>query len=392
MALKNIRPVIIGNFGPPTLACIRSWGEKGCTVGFICIAPKKESVPKSKFLESVVFLDPESRFNREGIKIIEKFLSEFEATGLIAVSEEISCWLYENRHRFPEKVVLWSNDADSLRKLIFKENQIALAEEAGFDVLPTHLIRNSNDVELIRPDDYPLCLRPSDPWSITPTFKVQYIEDQASLLEFVSKCERIDKPIVAQPFLVLPNLNIHASRSADGELQGPQSFIVKRKFKGVSLTFQPYNLALGFYEKCSLLAEKLDVKGPFDIECLFDEENKKIYFIELNNRFGGATAKAFACGYDEPYYALKAYGVDCGTPRKIRNVVVASRQAAFKCILATLGQNLTPFDYPDESKYRRILFLMRAFMTHYDDVFSFQDLKGSLSLYSTNLKNKVVRG
>ncbi len=387
----NIRPVIIGNFGPPTLACIRSWGEKGCGVGFICIAPENAPIPASKYLESVLILSPEARFKEEGIELIGKFLSEFEATGLIAVSEEISCWLFDNRQRFPETAVLWSNDSDSLHKLIFKENQIALAEESGFDVLPTHIIRNVNDVELISPEDYPLCLRPSDPWSVTPTFKVQYIEDHAMLKEFVANCEIIEKPIVAQPFLVLPNLNIHASRSAHGELHGPQSFIVKRKFKGVSLTFQPYSLNPEFFKKCSLLAEKLDVKGPFDIECLFDEENEKIYFIELNNRFGGATAKAFACGYDEPYYALKSYGVDCGTPRKIRKVVVASRQAAFKCILATLGGKLTPFDYPDESKYRRIFFLLRAFMTHYDDVFSFHDIKGSLSLYLTNLKNKFVR-
>jgi hypothetical protein len=188
----------------------------------------------------------------------------------------------------------------------------------------------------------------------------------------------------------LPNLNIHASRSAKGDLYGTQSFLVRRKFKGVSLTFEPYALNREFFEKCASLADRLDVRGPFDIECLFDERDGKIYFIELNNRFGGATAKAFACGYDEPYYALESYGVHCGPPRQMRKVVVASRHAIIKCLMATLGENLTPFDYPEESKSKRLLFLGKAFFTCYDDIFSFADLKGSLSLYYINMQNKVV--
>ena len=35
--IPDVRPVIIGNFGPPTLACIRSWGRQGWKVGMISI-------------------------------------------------------------------------------------------------------------------------------------------------------------------------------------------------------------------------------------------------------------------------------------------------------------------------------------------------------------------
>lgn len=386
----GIRPVIIGNFGPPTLACIRSWGEKGCQVGFICIASEKAPIPKSKFLESVIILPPELRFKPEGIQIISNYLDEFDASGLIAISEEISYWLYENQDQLPPKNKLWINKSDALRKLLLKQDQIFMAKEAGFDVLPTYFIMNINDIETIDSDSYPLCLRPSDPFAIMPTFKVQYIAHKKQFIKFMCKIDKIEKPIVAQPFLVLPNLNIHASRSEKGELYGIQSFLVKRKFKGVSLTFEPYEINREYYKKCASLANKLDARGPFDIECLFDEKGGKIYFIELNNRFGGATAKAFACGYDEPYYALESYGVNCGTPRQMRKVVVTSRQAIIKCLVATLGEKLTPFDYPDESKFRRMLFLGKAFLTCYDDIFSFSDMKGSLSLYYTNIQNKIV--
>lgn len=375
-----VRPVIIGNFGPPTLACIRSWGEKGCKVGFVCIAPPSAPIPKSKHLESVVILPPEQRFKLQGLEIIEKYLREFGATGLMAISEEIACWLYENQEVLPDSVGMWMNTPEALRNLLSKKNQIAIAREVGFDVLPTYLISTAADIQGISGKDYPLCLRPSDAGTVIPAFKVEYLENESGFMKLINNLTKFEKPIVAQPFLMLPNLNIHASRSASGELLGTQSFLVRRKFKGVSLTFEPYRIDAEFFQKCSSLAEKLAVQGPFDIEFLYDKKKDKIYFIELNNRFGGATAKAFACGYDEPYYALKSYGVDCGVPRKIKNVVVASRQALVKCTLATINKTLTPFDYPSENAINRISFLLKSFITHHDDVFSFADLKGSISL------------
>lgn len=386
----SIRPVIIGNFGPATLACIRSWGEKGCKVGFICIAPGNAPMPQSKHLDAVTILLPGQRFKPEGLHLITQFLQEFNATGLLAISEDIACWLYENRDAFPDSINLWVNTPDALRQLLPKRHQVAMAREAGFEVLSTHLISSAAEVEAIPAADYPLCLRPSDPGSIRPGFKVKYIENSTQLVNFIGAFKKYDKPIVAQPFLMLPNLNIHASRGADGQLHGLQSFLVRRKFKGVSLTFEPYAPQVDISDRCAALAEKLDARGPLDIECLYDEANAKIYFIELNNRLGGATAKAFACGYDEPFYALKSHGFDLGAPRALRRVVVASRHAIVKCALATLQRRLTPFDYPEESAPARLLFLGKAFFTHYDDIFSFADLKGSLSLYYTNIQNKIV--
>jgi len=389
--MMDVRPVLIGNFGPPTLACIRSWGEKGCKVGFICVASHGTPLPRSKYLESVVVLSPEKRFRREGLEEINRFLEKFDATGLISISEGISNWLYEQRKYLPVNVALWLNNSENLINLLSKKSQIEMARAAGFDVLPTYYIKNiEQDVEQIDAQDYPLCLRPTLPEKVEPSFKVKFIESKRDLIAFLNTINKIEAHIIAQPFLVLPNVNVHASRSASGNLFGHNSFLVERKFKGVSLTFQPFEMSDNFYQKCSLVASKLEAVGPFDIEFLYDEINDKVYFIELNNRFGGATAKAFACGYDEPYYALLSYGVDCGKPRKIRKVQVVSRQAVIKCMLATLKNELTPFDYPIEPSYKRILFLMRAFFSHYDDVFSFQDIKGSLSLYYINFKSKII--
>jgi hypothetical protein len=190
----GIRPVIIGNFGPPTLACIRSWGEKGCRVGFICIASEKTPIPKSKFLERVIILPPELRFKPEGLQIISNFLNEFDASGLIAVSEEISCWLYENKTKLPQTIKLWANNSDALRKLLLKEGQILMAKEAGFDVLPTYIVLRTEDIESIDPDKYPLCLRPSDPFAIIPTFKVQYIANKQQFIDFLGKIEKLRNP------------------------------------------------------------------------------------------------------------------------------------------------------------------------------------------------------
>ena len=48
VAINNIRPVIVGSFGPPTLACIRNWGRDGGEVGMVCVRSENEAFPQSK--------------------------------------------------------------------------------------------------------------------------------------------------------------------------------------------------------------------------------------------------------------------------------------------------------------------------------------------------------
>jgi hypothetical protein len=114
-----------------------------------------------------------------------------------------------------------------------------------------------------------------------------------------------------------------------------------------------------------------------------------VYFLELNSRFGGTTAKVFACGYDEPLLALKAYGVKGSNQIGIRNVITSNKQALLKNIIYSIKGNLTPLDYPKESKLVKILKMVYGICKYKDDVLMLRDIRGTLALYLGNIRNSL---
>ena len=397
----EIRPVILGQFGPPTLACIRSWGKQGLSVGMICIKSKGESDPKSKYLTDFITLLPGELYTEEGIQIIREFLIKYRATGITCITESISCWVNENRQMLPNEVTLWIPSSQTIHELLSKQKQIDVACRVGFDVLPTYLIdKNSETIDHIAKDHFPLCLRPDDPATVTPVFKAHLVHSHEELIEYVKSMQKIGSPIVAQPFMHLPNLVVHGARTVNGDSIGLQGFLVERKFEGLTLTIRPTQLEKDFLDKCIDFTSHFNVTGNYHFEFLVDKKNGSTYFLELNNRLGGTTAKVYACGYDEPLLVLQSYGILPTSPetgnqkpassnQQIKNKTVSSKQFLLKYLYYTIKGRLTPLDYPSEPKWKRILKTIYGILKYKDDVFTFRDIKGSMALYFGNLKSNL---
>jgi predicted ATP-grasp superfamily ATP-dependent carboligase len=404
-----IRPVIVGGFGPPTLSCVRSWGIQGLPVGMVCIGSKKEPTPASKFLTDFVTIPTEKFYTPDGIRVIKEFLIRFRATGITCVAESVACWLNDHRQMFPDEVAIWLPTNKSIKDLISKQEQIEVARKVYFNILPTYLIdKNLETIDHIPKNHFPLCLRPDDPATVTPVFKAFLVHSQEELIKYVKSMQKIDGPIVAQPFMHLPNLVVHGARTVDGDSIGLQGFLVERKFEGVTLTIHPANLEKDFLDKCVQFTNYFNVTGNYHFEFLVDKKNGSVYFLELNNRLGGTTAKVFALGYDEPLLALQSYGVLPTSPearyqkpatsnkqpstivhRPLTNVTVSSKQALLKYFYYTIKGRLTPLDYPSETNLIRLAKTIYGFLRYRDDVFMLRDLKGSMALYFGNLKSKV---
>jgi len=411
-----IRPVIVGGFGPPTLACVRSWGIQGLPVGMIWIGSKKEPPPASKFLTDFVAIPAEKLYTPDGIEIIKEFLIRFRATGITCVAESVACWLNDHRQMFPDELATWLPTNKSIKDLISKQKQIEIARKVHFNILPTYLIdKNLETINHIPKNHFPLCLRPDDPATVTPVFKAFLVHSQEELIKYVKSMQKIDGPIVAQPFMHLPNLVVHGARTVDGDSIGLQGFLVERKFEGVTLTIHPANLEKDFLDKCVQFTNYFNVTGNYHFEFLVDKKNGSVYFLELNNRLGGTTAKVFALGYDEPLLLLQSYGVLPTSPetreqkpatsnqqpassnrqpttivhRPLTNVTVSSKQALLKYFYYTIKGRLTPLDYPSETNLIRLAKTIYGFLRYRDDVFMLRDLKGSMALYFGNLKSKV---
>jgi hypothetical protein len=397
-----VRPVILGQFGPPTLACIRSWGMQGFPVGMVCIVSKKEPAPASKYLSGFVTLPSEKLNTPDGIQIIREFLTRFRATGITCVAESVACWINDNRGLLPDEVAVWLPPNGTIKDLASKLNQIEVARKVGFNVLPTYLIdKNSETVRHIPMDDFPLCLRPSDPTTIKPVFKVRFIYSQTELKQFIDLIKELNRPIIAQPFMDLPNLVVHGARTICGENISLQGFLAERKFDGLALTVWPTDLDRELKGKCIAFANYFNMTGSYHFDLMKGKDTNSIYFLEMNGRLGGTTAKVFACGYDEPLLVLQSYGVLSASPetsnkqpstivhRPLTNVTVSSKQALLKYFYYTIKGRLTPLDYPSEASLIRLAKTIYGFIRYRDDVFMLRDLKGSIALYFGNLKSKV---
>ena len=381
--------VIVGRFSPPVLACIRSWGRRGNKIGFICIDDGNGLKPRSRYLDGYMTITGKDLYQNSGIFKISSFLGQFNTNVLSCIDDNIACWLSDNAFQFDKKLFPAFPSSQMVKKVLSKTLQIRVATKAGFDVLPEYLIDNDNIETLtIAPEHFPLCLRPSEPHHMVPSFKVKLIHSYFELKEF-AKTIHIKKngKIIGQPFRNLPNLVVHGIRSQKGETKLISAFIIHRKFEGVTLTLQPYpDLNRDLADRCSVFVQLLGLTGNFHFEFLFDPETKQAFFLEINLRFGGTTAKVLSCGYDEPMYALEAYGIESDSHLPvIKQRIVSNKQAVLKYMAKAVCHKLSPLDYPDEAILKKVLTCIKGLFFFHDEVMSLDDFKGSVSLYLNNI-------
>lgn len=390
-AMKGFRPVILSAFGPPSLACIRSWGRAGMTPGMIAVQGDGEPRPASRYLAGSVCLTRDKLYNESGLRIISRFLTDFGASGLTCIDENIALWLNEERPRLPANVPLWIPHSDMLRRALDKAAQIEAARRVGLRLLPTWFFTSADVAEEIPDEHFPLCLRPSVPGSVDPQFKVKNVDSVAELRAFLGALV-IRGPVIGQPFRNLPNLVVHGTRTQAGATVGMEGFLVERKFQGVTLTLRPAPLTDAFKARCIAFTETMDLIGHYHFEFLYDAVSGENFFLEINHRFGGTTAKVLACGYPEPLYALQAWGVDVPPVHcTVRNVSASSIKALGKSAFFALTGRLTALDYPEETQTKRIFATLKCLVSCRDEVFACDDLPGTAAFYLGGLQKKRMR-
>lgn len=382
-------PVIIAHFGPPALAAIRSWGRRGARVGLIQIVAEGEPVPRSRYLAYHIAVTADEFLNGDGLARALSFIRDFNADLLLTINEQFACLLDENRHLLPSTTQLMFSGSETTRAILSKSQQITKARKLGMKLLPTWEIEGKDfDQSQFAPTDFPLCLRPAKPGGVRPSFKVRIARSAEELDSFIKTIEQFNSPVLAQPFTNVPNLVVHGARGPDGSACGVEGFLVERKFEGVTLTIRPFAISDELRRQCMAFVEEFNVIGPYHFEFLYDPATGIPWFLELNSRLGGTTAKVMSCGYDEPAWALKAFGYDVDPGRTRNGVTASSKKAIGKFLLGALKGKLTPLDYPDEPRWKRIVMALYGFAAWRDDVFAWDDLPAAMTLYGLTLNGK----
>ena len=224
--------LLVGNFGPPLLAFARCCAALGISTNLLEISAKPLEWRRfSSALDDMSPLDPRLVGTFEGIQAIKRQIAETNSDALIAVSEAHLLWLSAHRSEFEPGCKLLSPAHEVLAKLASKMSQIAMASEAGFDILPTWYLSDAAGYGNVPEQEYPVCVRPSEPTKVVPSFKACVIHSPNALKEFLETLEQIEEPIIAQPFFDAPDLKVHGVRSETGQFLAMEPFLVERKFE-----------------------------------------------------------------------------------------------------------------------------------------------------------------
>ncbi|MBL8424399.1 MAG: hypothetical protein JNK06_13035 [Candidatus Accumulibacter phosphatis] len=263
--------------------------------------------------------------------------------------------------------ILATAPADVIAAMESKTLQVELAQACGLDVLPTHRVR-SDDWESLSILPFPLVLRP-DRASVDPSFKAEFVQDSGQLARFLGARGTDAPTVVAQPFVGGPNVVVHGARTRAGEMLALQGYIGRLKNDGVTVMLEPWPLTEQLARACREFAQRACLVGVFHFDLLLDPGTDQVWFLEVNARLGGTTAKVYASGYDEPRALLWAFGLSKAPGvAEHGGVPVVNRLAAARCAIRAIGGKGTPVDFPFPSRSAVFWQALRASLTFRDEV------------------------
>jgi hypothetical protein len=372
--------LLIGTWGVPSLAFTRSCHRQSLRVYLLEVGVRKSRWRRySSCLAGGEGIRREEIGTPQGIRLIRDYASAVGAQAVVTMDDLRLLWLAQNRNTFEPDCQLLMPSADTLQFVSSKRNQIDLATRVGFDVLPTVYISGPSDCRKIPVEHYPIVVRPDRKSGPVSPFKVALVTCPTELEAIADASDGAHGPLIAQPFVSLPNIIVHGARAETGAVLTMQAFLVPRKFEGVTLTIMPAAFPPRVEQHCRDFAEAAGVTGCFHFELLFSPEERLAWFLEINVRLGGTTDKVTRLGFDETSYLLSTYGIKPipAADPPLHPGLAADKRALLKHLLWALSGDLTGLDYPPSTRMHHVARSLRDLWTAKDSVFDWHDLRGT---------------
>ena len=377
--------VMLGPWEPAFLAFSRSCAARGFAVHLLDVGSQPHPWKRySSCLAGGGRLAASKIGTPEGVAAVHDFVRSVEADVLIGYSDSEQFWLARNRSVFEPACKVMVPPVGSLELLASKRSQINLASRVGFDVLPTWYLWAPEDYRKIPQCHYPVALRPDQPTAVKPTFKVVLAQSPEDLRSFLQGIQSLERPVIAQPFRILPNLLVHGVRSEAGEILALQPFLVPRKFQTVTLSIRRADFPPGVEKCCRDFIEASGITGCFHYDLLLSPREDRAYYLEINARIGGTTDKVKRLGFDEPGLSLVAFGLPMQTGTSLAapgGRTVVNKLKVLQHIEWALRGKLTELDYPAASRVGHVGRSLLDLLAAEDSVFDWRDLRGSLWYY-----------
>jgi hypothetical protein len=184
---------------------------------------------------------------------------------------------------------------------------------------------------------------------------------------------------IAQPFRLGPNYVLHGMRSESGEMLALRLFKAYRKYRGFTTSMAPVHLSSGMEKSARRFVEAAGLTGPFHFELLGSDADDRLYFLEINCRLGGTTAKAMQLGYDEP------------GPLPLLRVYPRATTISLNLVQAldALRNRRDPLAYPQPSRMRTFFAAIKEALTVHDGLVDLRDLYSWLWLLKVRKGSRI---
>jgi hypothetical protein len=374
--------VYCGGCNPCSIAVIRGFTVAGFRVHVLEVMPSREAAAsfEGRLPGSVPF-DESSLGTAEGLRRIVGVIAATHADAVVGQSDDFLLWMADNRAALPPACVLLCPPWEALARAQSKLHQIDAARRFGIEVLPTFLLRDPADAWRIDAAHYPLVIRPSTRSSVQPRFRTHLAGNAAEVQQWLASHVIQGDPVIGQPFRELPGLLVHGVNSLDGRCLEAATYLVARKFAGVSLSVRPVACDGHLVERLVAMSLAMGIVGPYHFELLYDTGSGQAWHLDLNVRFGGTTDKVRRLGFDEPVLTLRAFGLlgtaaEAGAPPPRGEVV--NKDVVVTHMASAVRGRLSPLDYPRRPRWWHVMRDSISLLCSMDSLFYPGDVRGYL--------------
>ena len=389
---RNVRSLVLLGFSAYMLAFARRAFSAGIHVYVIDLVKQPRGfVRRSNSVEPEgITLDWSAVGTPAGLMTIHRFVNKVHADALLTTDDFTLTWLGKNRAVFEPDCRLMIPQPEALEPLLDKAHQIELARECDFDLLPTWTLSSAESIAAIPNSAFPVVVRPSLNDSARPIFKALVINDRVELNHVYTSTQWSRAPI-AQPYRLGPNYVLHGVRAESGEMLAMQLFKAYRKYRGFTTSMTPVHMPAGLEKSAQRFVESAGLTGPFHFELLGSDTDDRMYFLEINCRLGGTTAKVMQLGFDEPGLMLEAFNLQ--PPRQLPLLRVYTRATTISLNLVqaldALRNRRDPLAYPQPSRLRTILAAIREALTVHDGLLQLHDWHRWLWLWKVRKETRT---
>ena len=333
------RVIIVGRNYSSNLCMARAFGKAGYEVEILRIftrKPRKTELLKqlkpdafSKYVKAFYTLT-EKDSNRIAKRLIR--LSDYNHKMLLIPTDDLSASAVDEYYDKLSKYYLIPNvnqKAGEINRMMNKEVQNELAIEAGLPVVNSCVIAtNGGKFTIPETVNYPCFIKPNVSKDGLKS-KMRRIDSEEELRKvFKEYSEKKDIEMIVEDYLDIGReMSILGVSTKDGVLS-PGLFAAEKGGhkgrRGVAFTGEvlPTSYAQELIDNISKFISKMNYTGLFDID-LIETKDGKIYFVEMNMRYGGSGYSIVESGVNLPGmfadYMLKGKPIDLNA--KLENVV-----------------------------------------------------------------------